>query len=73
MMTFLVLAYGFVASFVLVSFSRNEREQRPHTPILTYAGHGLMAASAAGGVLAIGSALFVAFGASLPALGGMLG
>lgn len=58
MMTFMVLAYGFVASFVLSSLSRNRRDARPDAPILTYAGHGLMAASAAGACLALSAAAY---------------
>lgn len=69
MMTFLVLAYGFVATFVLSTLSRNEREERPHAPILTYTGHGLMAASVTGGALALGLAVLTGLGLSLTAFG----
>jgi len=56
MFAFFVAFYGFVAMFVLNSLSRNRREQRPDTPILTFAGRGLMAASAAGACLALSAA-----------------
>lgn len=66
MMGFMVLAYGFVAAFVLTSLSRNRRDARPDAPILTYAGHGLLAASAAGACLALSAAaLGVASGFTL--------
>jgi len=50
------LAYGFLTTFVLASLARNRRERRPDTPILVFAGRGLMAASAAGGCLALSAA-----------------
>lgn len=56
MFAFFVAFYGFVAMFVMTSLSRNRREQRPDTPILAFAGRGLMAASATGACLAISAA-----------------
>lgn len=61
MMGSVVLAYGFLTSFVLSSLSRNRREERPDAPILTYAGHGLMAASVTGGCLALSAAAWSSF------------
>lgn len=45
------LIYGFLAMFVLSSLRRNRREERMDGPALALAGHGLMAASAAGALL----------------------
>lgn len=56
MLAFFVAIYGFVAMFVLSSLTRNRREQRADTPILTFAGRGLMAASATGACLALSAA-----------------
>lgn len=64
MMGMMVLAYGFVTAFVLTSLSRNRREARSDAPILTYAGHGLLAASATAGCLALAAAFYGA----MPAL-----
>nr|WP_047169599.1 hypothetical protein [Sphingomonas sp. Y57] len=50
------LVYGFLTTFILTSLSRNRREARPDAPVLTLVGHGLMAASAAGGCLALSAA-----------------
>ena len=55
------LIYGFVAMFVVQSLLRNRREQRPHAPALLFAGRGLMAASATGAALLIGSAAWANF------------
>ncbi|ATE63691.1 hypothetical protein CMV14_04140 [Rhizorhabdus dicambivorans] len=73
MTAFLMLAYGFVATFVMGSLSRNRREERPDTPILTYAGHGLMAVSVTGACLALCVAGLTAFGLSFTAFGVSLG
>ena len=56
MLAFIVLAYGFLASFILSALTRNRREQRPDAPILAFAGRGLMAASATGAALALSAA-----------------
>ncbi|RVT92829.1 hypothetical protein [Sphingomonas crocodyli] len=55
------LIYGFVAMFVVSSIQRNRREQREHAPALIFAGRGLMAASATGAALLIGSAAWANF------------
>ena len=49
------LLYAFIAMFVLSSLRRNRREERLDAPVLTIAGHGLMAASATGGLLMLGA------------------
>ena len=56
MSSFFVLVYGFIAMFVLTCLGRNRREGRPDAPILTLAGHGMMAGSAFGAMLALGLA-----------------
>jgi len=56
MLSFLALIYGFMAIFVVSSLERNRRDNIHDAPVLTLAGHGLMAASAAGGCLILGSA-----------------
>jgi len=48
--------YGFLAMFILSSLRRNRREERMDAPVLTLASHGLMAASAMGGMLLLGAA-----------------
>jgi hypothetical protein len=73
MTTFLVLAYGFVTTFILSSLSRNRREERPDAPILTYAGHGLLAASVTAAALSLAIAALAALGLSLSAFGVVLG
>ena len=73
MTTFLVLAYGFVTTFILSSLSRNRREERPDAPILTYAGHGLFAASATAAALSLAIAALTALGLSLSIFGVALG
>ena len=55
-LAFSVLIYGFLTMFVLSSLKRNRREQRSDTPILVFAGRGLMAASATGACLALSAA-----------------
>lgn len=50
------LTYGFLTTFILTSLTRNRKEQRADTPILTFAGRSLMAASATGGCLALSAA-----------------
>ena len=61
MLSFLALAYGFVAIFTLTSLERNRREEVVDGPILTLAGHGLMAASATGAALVMGFAIWSNF------------
>ena len=73
MTTFLVLAYGFVTTFILSSLSRNRREERADAPILTYAGHGLLAASATAAALSLAVAALAALGLSLSIFGVALG
>lgn len=51
MLAAFTLIYGFIAMFVLSSLRRNRLEDRIDGPALALAGHGLMAASAAGGLL----------------------
>lgn len=55
------LAYAFLTTFILSSLSRNRREERPDAPVLTLVGHGLMAASATGGCLALSAAAWATF------------
>src|SRR3546814_2191929 len=45
MINFAAFLYTLLAVFVLASISRNRREQRPDTPILSLVGWGLMSAS----------------------------
>lgn len=56
MLAFFGVLYGFLAVFVLSSLRRNRREQRPDTPILAFAGRGLIAASATAACLALSAA-----------------
>lgn len=56
------LAYGFLTTFVLTSLARNRRDSRPDARILTLLGHGLMAASATGGCLALSAAAMASLG-----------
>src|SRR3546814_13947242 len=42
MINFAAFLYTLLAVFVLASISRNRREQRPDTPILSLVGWGLM-------------------------------
>jgi len=60
-LSFLAVAYGFLAIFVLSSLERNRREAVVDGPMLVAAGHGLMAASASGAALALGFALWSNF------------
>jgi hypothetical protein len=55
------LIYGFAAMFILSSLRRNRREERMDIPVLTLAGHGLMAASAAGAALMLSAAAWANF------------
>ncbi len=64
--SFLTLMYGFLAMFVVTSLERNRRKALRDAPILTYAGHGLMAASIAGAALFSGAAAWVAFVHPIP-------
>lgn len=57
--------YGFIVMFVLSSLRRNRREQRRDAPILALAGHGLIAASITGAVLAAGLAAWMSLPHSL--------
>lgn len=61
MLSFLALIYGFVAFFVLSSLERNRRQAIIDGPVLSFAGHGLMAASAAGAALVVGFAVWSNF------------
>jgi hypothetical protein len=60
-LAFLALMYGFVAFFILNSLERNRREALVDGPVLSFAGHGLMAASATGAALVIGFAIWSNF------------
>ena len=61
--SFLALIYGFLAMFVTNALERNRRHQIEDAPVLIFAGHGLMAASAAGAALVLGTAAWSAIGA----------
>lgn len=61
MFSFLALTYGFVAIFIMTSLERNRREEVVDGPMLTLAGHGLMAASVTGAALVAGSAVWASF------------
>ena len=52
-LSFLALIYGFMAMFVMSSLERNRRDEIKDGPVLSFAGHGLMAASATGAALVI--------------------
>lgn len=54
--SFFALIYGFLAMFVVSCLERNRREQLQDAPILTFAGHGLLAASATGALLTLSAA-----------------
>jgi len=57
------LTYAFLTTFVLSSLSRNRREERPDAPVLSLVSHGLMAASATGGCLALSAAAWASLAA----------
>jgi hypothetical protein len=61
--SFLCLIYGFLTMFVTSSLARNRRDGLPDAPVLAFAGHGLMAASATGACLALGAAAWTAIAA----------
>ncbi len=56
--SFLALTYGFLTIFVMTALERNRREEVIDGPILILAGHSLMAASATGGALVAGFAIW---------------
>lgn len=60
---FFALIYGFLAMFVTSALERNRRRQIEDAPVLVFAGHGLMAASAAGAALVLGTAAWTAIAA----------
>lgn len=60
MLDFAVLIYCLLAGFVLMSVSRNRREQRPDAPMLALVGRGLMSASFTLFVLLLGLAAWLA-------------
>lgn len=66
MIDFALFFYGLLAMFVLSSMTRNVKEQRPHSRVLTMAGWSLMSSSATLGLLLAGYAAFlIATGASI--------
>lgn len=58
MINFAAFLYTLLAVFVLTSISRNRREQRPDTPILSLVGWGLMSASFTLAALLLGLAVW---------------
>ncbi|MET0238418.1 MAG: hypothetical protein ABW184_00845 [Sphingobium sp.] len=62
MLQFVVLIYGLVLSFVLVSASRNSREGRDHGRMLVYTGYLLCGLSAG---LAFGLPVVASMGVDL--------
>lgn len=61
--SFFALIYGFLAMFVTSTLERNRRHQVADAPVLLFAGHGLMAASATGAALVLGAAAWTAIAA----------
>ena len=62
MAQFIIFMYAMLAIFVIQSMHRNQRLQRPHTPMLTMVGWGLFSLSSTLAVLLIAFALTVALG-----------
>jgi len=57
-LSFLALVYGFLAFFTLSSLERNRREAVVDGPALSFASHGLLAASFTGAALVAGFGLW---------------
>jgi len=57
---FFTVIYGFVAIFVLSSLERNRRQAVMDGPVLSFAGHGLMAGSATAAAIVAAFAMWSA-------------
>ncbi|NML04780.1 hypothetical protein [Sphingomonas sp. G-3-2-10] len=66
MTEFLVFLYAMLAMFVVMSMRRNQKLQRPSSPMLTMAGWGLFSLSTTLALLLGGVALAIAMGMNVP-------
>jgi cytochrome bd-type quinol oxidase subunit 2 len=66
MTEFLVFAYAMLAMFVIQAMTRNHREQRANSQMVTMVGWGLFSLSSTLAVLLGAVALALALGANIP-------
>jgi hypothetical protein len=59
MLDYALFLYGLLTMFVLSSMTRNVKERRPHSRVLTMAGWSLMSSSATLGLLLAAYAAFM--------------